>query len=55
MKGESLAKYPEIMQFEFIQGLSDPESNVKWGIMPAGSLVPFLDITGMATPEESTP
>lgn len=55
LKGEALAKYPEIMQFEFIQGLADPEGNVKWGIMPAGSLVPFLDITQMATPEESTP
>lgn len=50
LKGEALAKYPEIMQFEFIQGLADPNSTVKWGIMPAGSLVPFLDITQMTTP-----
>ena len=55
LKGEALAKYPEIMQFEFIQGLANPEGNVKWGIMPAGSLVPFLDITQMAMPEESSP
>ena len=57
LKGEALAKYPEIMQFEFIQGLADPNSTVKWGIMSAGSLVPFLDITQMTAPEpvESTP
>jgi regulator of protease activity HflC (stomatin/prohibitin superfamily) len=52
LKGEALAEYPEVMQFEFIQGLADPNSTVKWGIMPAGSLVPFLDVTEMATPEE---
>lgn len=50
LKGEALAKYPEIMQFEFIQGLADPNSTVKWGIMPAGSLVPFLDVTQLTTP-----
>ncbi len=55
LKGEVLAQYPEIMQFEFIQGLADPNSTVKWGIMPAGSLVPFLDITRMTVPEETTP
>jgi len=52
LKGEALAKYPEIMQFEFIQGLADPNSSVKWGIMPAGSLVPFLDVTALTTPQE---
>ena len=52
LKGEALAKYPEIMQFEFIQGLSDPNGNVKWGIMPAGSLVPFLDVAQLTIPEE---
>ena len=50
VKGEALAKYPEIMQFEFIQGLADPNSTVRWGIMPAGSLVPFLDVTQLTTP-----
>lgn len=55
LKGEALAKYPEIMQFEFIQGLADPNSTVRWGIMPAGSLVPFLDVTQLTTPEESNP
>ena len=50
LKGEALAKFPEIMQFEFIQGLADPNSSVKWGIMPAGSLVPFLDVTKLTTP-----
>jgi len=49
VKGEALAKYPEIMQFEFIQGLADPDSNVNWGIMPTDGLVPFLDITKMNT------
>jgi len=55
LKGEVLTQYPEIMQFEFIQGLSSPDSTVKWGIMPAGSLVPFLDVTGMTMPEEGSP
>jgi regulator of protease activity HflC (stomatin/prohibitin superfamily) len=55
LKGQALAEYPEIMQFEFIQGLADPNSSVKWGIMPAGSLIPFLDVTEMTMPAESTP
>ena len=55
LKGEALAEYPEIMQFEFIQGLADPNSSVKWGIMPAGSLVPFLNVTEMTMPGENTP
>lgn len=52
LKGEALAQYPEIIQFEFIQGLADPNSSIKWGIMPAGSLIPFLDVTELATPGE---
>jgi regulator of protease activity HflC (stomatin/prohibitin superfamily) len=55
LKGEVLAQYPEIMQFEFIQGLSNPDSTVKWGIMPAGSLVPFLDVTELTMPAEGSP
>jgi regulator of protease activity HflC (stomatin/prohibitin superfamily) len=55
LKGEVLAKYPEVMQFEFIQGLADPNSTIKWGIMPAGSLVPFLDVTGMVQSAEGNP
>jgi prohibitin 1 len=45
LKGEILAKYPEIVQFEFVQGLSNPDSNVKWGIIPEGSVLPFLDVS----------
>lgn len=52
LKGEALAKYPEIMQFEFIQGLADPNSAIRWGIMPSSNLVPFLNVTELATPEE---
>ena len=56
VKGEVLAQYPEVIQFEFIQGLADPNSNVKWGIMPGGNLVPFLDITQLAMPaQQATP
>ena len=46
LKGKVLAEYPEIMQFEFIQGLSDPASTMKWGILPAEGIVPFLNLGG---------
>jgi regulator of protease activity HflC (stomatin/prohibitin superfamily) len=52
VKGEVLAQYPEIMQFEFIQGLADPNGNVRWGILPADTIVPFLDVTQLTTPEQ---
>jgi hypothetical protein len=52
LKGEVLANYPEIMQFEFIQGLADPDGNVRWGILPSDAVVPFLDITQMTTSVE---
>lgn len=55
LKGDVLAQYPEVIQFEFIQGLADPNSNIKWGIMPAGNVVPFLDITQLTGPEMATP
>ena len=55
LKGEALAKYPEILQFEFIQGLADPNGNVRWGILPSDTVVPFLDITQLTVPEESSP
>jgi regulator of protease activity HflC (stomatin/prohibitin superfamily) len=45
LKGEILAKYPEVVQFEFVQGLSNPDSNVSWGIIPEGSVLPFLNVT----------
>jgi regulator of protease activity HflC (stomatin/prohibitin superfamily) len=51
LKGEVLTQYPEIIQFEFVQGLADPEGNVRWGILPSDGLVPFLDVTQM-TPSE---
>ena len=51
LKGEVLAKYPEIVQLEFVNSLSDPDSNVSWGIIPQDSVLPFLNInpdgTGM--------
>ena len=45
VKGEALAKYPAIIQLQFVESLSDPEGNVTWGIMPPGSFVPFLNLT----------
>ncbi|MFZ5919023.1 MAG: prohibitin family protein [Chloroflexota bacterium] len=45
LKGEVLAEYPQIIQFEFVQGLADPNGNISWGILPAEGLVPFLDVT----------
>jgi regulator of protease activity HflC (stomatin/prohibitin superfamily) len=44
-KGEILKQYPEIIQLEFVASLSDPASNVNWGIMPQESVMPFLNIT----------
>jgi len=52
-----IAKYPYEDAAAIVAGLlfvlADPDSNVRWGIMPAGSLVPFLDIAQLAPSEES--
>jgi regulator of protease activity HflC (stomatin/prohibitin superfamily) len=48
LKGEILEQYPEIIQLEFVTSLRDPDSNVSWGIMPQGGVLPFLNVT----PEE---
>ncbi len=54
IKGEALAKYPAIIQLQFVESLSDPQGRVTWGIMPPGSFVPFLDLTpGEAMPGTS--
>ena len=45
LKGEILEQYPEIVQFEFVQGLSNPDSNVSWGIIPQESILPFLNVS----------
>ena len=45
VKGEALVTYPSIIQLRFVESLSDPEGRVTWGIMPPGSLVPFLNLT----------
>jgi len=45
IKGEALAKYPSIIQLQFVESLSDPQGRVTWGIMPPGSFVPFLNLT----------
>jgi regulator of protease activity HflC (stomatin/prohibitin superfamily) len=51
IKGEALAKYPAIIQLQFVESLSDPQGRVTWGIMPPGSFVPFLNLT----PGETAP
>lgn len=51
IKGEALAKYPAIIQLQFVESLSDPQGRVTWGIMPSGSFVPFLNLT----PGETVP
>jgi regulator of protease activity HflC (stomatin/prohibitin superfamily) len=48
VKGEILKQYPEIIQLQFVESLSDPDGNVTWGIMPQSNIMPFLNIT----PEE---
>jgi len=50
VKGEVLAQYPGIIQFEFVQGLSDPNGNISWGILPSEGVLPFLDISKLTTP-----
>jgi regulator of protease activity HflC (stomatin/prohibitin superfamily) len=45
LKGEALQKYPEVIQLEFVVTLSNPDSNVTWGIIPQNSVLPFLNVT----------
>ena len=45
LKGEILDQYPGVVQFEFVQGLSNPDSNVSWGIIPQDAVLPFLNVT----------
>jgi len=52
LKGEVLAQYPEIIQFEFVQGLADPNGNVRWGVLPSEAVIPFLDVTQLTKPEQ---
>ncbi|MBN1640088.1 MAG: hypothetical protein JXA09_02540 [Anaerolineae bacterium] len=45
LKGKMLQQYPEIIQLEFVTALSDPDSTVTWGIIPEGSVLPFLNVS----------
>ena len=45
LKGDILRQYPEMIQLEFVKSLSDPNSNVSWGIMPQSNVLPFLNVT----------
>ncbi len=49
LKGEILSKYPEVIQLEFVNSLSDPDSTVSWGIIPQDSVLPFLNVTPEGT------
>jgi regulator of protease activity HflC (stomatin/prohibitin superfamily) len=49
LKGEVLERYPEIIQLQFVNSLTDPNGRVNWGIMPQGNVLPFLNVT----PEEA--
>jgi len=42
LRGESLRKYPEIIQLEFVQKMGD---DIKWGILPS-SAVPMINMDG---------
>jgi prohibitin 2 len=50
LKGEVLEQYPEIIQLQFVNSLTDPNSRVNWGIMPQSNVLPFLNVT----PEEAS-
>jgi regulator of protease activity HflC (stomatin/prohibitin superfamily) len=45
LKGEALKAYPEVIQLEFVDSLSNPDGNVTWGIIPQDSVLPFLNVT----------
>jgi regulator of protease activity HflC (stomatin/prohibitin superfamily) len=45
LKGESLKQYPDVIQLEFVTSLSSPDSQVRWGILPQDSVMPFLNIS----------
>jgi hypothetical protein len=49
VKGEVLKQYPEIIQLEFVNSLTDPNGRVTWGIMPQGNVLPFLNVTPSPT------
>jgi regulator of protease activity HflC (stomatin/prohibitin superfamily) len=45
LKGQILDQYPGIVQLEFVETLANPDSKVTWGIIPEGSVLPFLDLS----------
>lgn len=46
LKGEALKNNPQVLQFEFVQNLTD----VKWGFLPSDSVTPFLPIEAPVGP-----
>jgi len=44
LKGQSLERYPNVIQLEFVTSLSDPDGNVTWGILPQEGVLPFLNL-----------
>ena len=40
LQGAALRKYPEVMQWEFVQNLK----GVQWGILPADGIMPLLQM-----------
>ena len=42
LKGESLRRSPEVIQFEFVQKMAD---DINWGVLP-DSILPMLNLGG---------
>lgn len=53
-QGEVLRQFPEVIQWQFVESLTDPNGKVRWGILPSNSgVVPFLQLP--ADVEGTTP
>ncbi len=48
LRGQALQQYPNVIQYEFVQKLS----GVSWGILPQGSVLPFLQLPAVQTPSQ---
>ncbi len=44
LRGEALAKNPDIVQLEFVNAIRDPQSSVKLIVVPLGSVLPILNL-----------
>ena len=48
VKGQQLAAYPELIEFEFVQDFD----GVEWGLLPSDGVLQFLPLDQMLQAEE---